>query len=65
MSTNGNNELVLQLLILAVSKADALGALYRKAKAENRTVTDEELAGLSIGADRSAAALQEWINSQD
>lgn len=59
-----NSELVLQLLILAVSKAESIAALLSKAKAENRDVLDEELAGLSAGADKSLEALQAWIDSK-
>jgi hypothetical protein len=59
-----NSELVLQLLILAVSKAETLGALYSKAKSEGRDVTDDELKSLSGGADASAKALQDWIDSK-
>lgn len=59
-----NADLVLQLLILAVSKAEALGALYSKAKSEGRDVTYDELKALSGGADVSAKDLQDWIDSR-
>lgn len=59
-----NADLVLQLLILAVSKADDLAALYAKAKAENRDVSDDEVTALATAADASAKALQDWINSK-
>lgn len=62
MSRN-NSELVLELIILAVSKAEALGALYTKARAEGREVLNEELVTLSGAADASLESLQAWIDS--
>jgi hypothetical protein len=59
-----NSEIVLQALILFVSKAEALGALYRKAKAENRDVSDAELDALSAQANSSGDALQAWIDAK-
>lgn len=59
-----NADLVLQLLILAVSKAEALGALYNKAKGEGRDVSDEELADLRKLDDESRQRLQDWIDSK-
>lgn len=59
-----NADLVLQLLILAISKAESLAALYNKAKSEDRDVTQDELTVLGINADASGQALQDWIDAK-
>lgn len=59
-----NNELILQLILLGVTKLEALTALYQRARSENRQVTDDEIRALSDKADASLEVLRVWSESK-
>jgi hypothetical protein len=57
-----NADLIVQLLILAISKADAFARLLAVAKAEGRDVSDAELNSLASQDDIARAKLQADID---
>lgn len=59
-----NNQMLMELLILAFTNAEKLMALYRKTQAEKREATDAELAEAAGGDDAARARLQAWIDEQ-
>ena len=54
-------DLVLQLLLSALSQTAAIGALLNRVKAEGRDVTEEELNGLTAQDDAARQALADAI----
>ena len=59
-----NFDLLLSMLLATLNKAGEMTALFVKARAEGRDVSDAELDVLSSGADASSVALKAEIKRQ-
>ena len=56
-----NADLLLTLLIAALSRANEIGVLLRQAKAEGRDITDAELDAMAVKDDIAKASLDAAI----